>query len=689
MISGYLILGNGYPISTNWYRLSVNRDEKMEERLNQNCSSKEEEEGITTTRIFVGGLGETVTSDDINKMLSSLGTVKVVDIVRTKGRSFAYLDFLPSSAKSLSKLFSTYNGCFWKGGRLKLEKAKEHYLVRLSREWAEDGELAISQPSNSIDKNTNIVSSDKLKKTVNQEKSQLRIFFPKLRKMKSLPFSGTGKHKYSFQRIEVPSLPTHFCDCEEHSGPPHIAQKQYFCDPEPQSGGMNKDELNMMNSVMNKIFERETDLKVAYNVTGLTKGGHDSLKSTNERLIDDNESDHAADEDELRVDGNESDLAEDEDNLVINMFTGRHRMALLGSQEQEAISMNQKSRFNDTWTSTDGPAPITLPSTKKRKSLHIDESDGNEFLSAIPGKKPSLQTHSNDSGVQSGAQTSELRPGIQKTTANLSWSQKSSWRELVGDKGNNPFIISDMLPGVGSRKQEQVKSDGRNVHDIIDSKKQNLVNYENLEAQSGKLKGLEGLAEAQPPIPDGVVKSSGRGASWLQKSSWTQLVSEANTSSFSISQILPGIPFEKQKLPKFSDVDLAVSSGSKHHDQVKPHTSETIRDGNEKLEVGKGFTTTSSSDMVALDEEHNFVDLDVEKSTPEKGVQMIGNNEVSARTLRKKPHIGPKQTSIKDVKIGETCSFMRTAASVKEWSKTKAALSGSLKKKNNENAMNS
>lgn len=67
---------------------------------------------------------------------------------------------------------------------MKLEKAKEHYLVLLRREWAEDGELAISQPSNSIDKNTNIVSSDKLKKTVNQEKSQLRIFFPKLRKVK-------------------------------------------------------------------------------------------------------------------------------------------------------------------------------------------------------------------------------------------------------------------------------------------------------------------------------------------------------------------------------------------------------------------------------------------------------------------------------------------------------------------------
>ncbi|XP_034680643.1 uncharacterized protein LOC117910643 [Vitis riparia] len=144
-------------------------------------------------------------------------------------------------------------------------------------------------------------------------------------------------------------------------------------------------------------------------------------------------------------------------------------MALLGSQEQEPISMN-RSRFNDTWMSTNGPPQITFPSTKKRKSLHIDESDGNESLSAIPGKKPSLQTHSNDSGVQSGAQTSELRPGIQKTTANLSWSQKSSWRELVGDEGNSPFIISDMLPGVASRKQEQAKSDGLNDHDIIDRK---------------------------------------------------------------------------------------------------------------------------------------------------------------------------------------------------------------------------
>lgn len=30
-----------------------------------------------------------------------------------------------------------YNGCKWKGGVLRIEKAKEHYIDRLRREWVE------------------------------------------------------------------------------------------------------------------------------------------------------------------------------------------------------------------------------------------------------------------------------------------------------------------------------------------------------------------------------------------------------------------------------------------------------------------------------------------------------------------------------------------------------------------------
>lgn len=65
-----------------------------------------------------------------------------------------------------------YNGCVWKGGRLRLEKAKEHYLLRLSQEWAEDS--------------AQVATADTSEMPINlspSEKKQLQIFFPRLRKV--------------------------------------------------------------------------------------------------------------------------------------------------------------------------------------------------------------------------------------------------------------------------------------------------------------------------------------------------------------------------------------------------------------------------------------------------------------------------------------------------------------------------
>ena len=76
-----------------------------------------------------------------------------------------------------------YNGCVWKGGRLKLEKAKEHYLVRLKREWAEQAELASKAPDNGFDANEDIASSNKPKKDLNSETKKLWVYFPSLRKV--------------------------------------------------------------------------------------------------------------------------------------------------------------------------------------------------------------------------------------------------------------------------------------------------------------------------------------------------------------------------------------------------------------------------------------------------------------------------------------------------------------------------
>lgn len=72
-----------------------------------------------------------------------------------------------------------YNGCVWKGGRLKLEKAKEHYLARLRREWAEDVELAKDKPEDSV---SSVGSLEKSKGPI-QEKKQLQIFFPRIKKV--------------------------------------------------------------------------------------------------------------------------------------------------------------------------------------------------------------------------------------------------------------------------------------------------------------------------------------------------------------------------------------------------------------------------------------------------------------------------------------------------------------------------
>ncbi|KAL0333649.1 UNVERIFIED_CONTAM: protein REPRESSOR OF SILENCING 3 [Sesamum angustifolium] len=279
-------------------------------------------------RIYVGGLGSSVQEDDLRKTFTSplLGAVESVEIIRSKGRSFAYLGFVPSSDKGLAKLFSTYNGCMWKGGKLKLEKAKEHYLLRLRREWAEDAELETKLPSN-VDADESVDTSQKPLKDQDIAKMQLNIFFPKLRKIKPIPLRGSGKHKYSFQRVEVPPLPIHFCDCEEHSGPPESAERN-CTDHETETYGVNEDELNMMKSILDKLLEKENYSK--------------TIPNEDEFIGEVNH--NVASADEFQVDDNDEDQVSDEDNLVINIVgQPRKRVVLSGDREQKVSAANQDS----------------------------------------------------------------------------------------------------------------------------------------------------------------------------------------------------------------------------------------------------------------------------------------------------------------------------------------------------------
>nr|POE91531.1 hypothetical protein CFP56_14638 [Quercus suber] len=158
----------------------------------------------------------------------------------------------------------------------------------------------------------------------------------------------------------------------------------------------------------------------------------------------------------------------------------------------------------------------TVPPIKKRKSLN-QESDENGSLSAITRGKGKLKTHSDESAIL-GAQLAEPKSGIQQSAHVVSWSQKSSWRALVGDKSNTSFSVSHILPGIASSKEHQPKFDGSSVPDSTISKNDNLVRHgDHLESHSSET--IKEVTETQPTKPSAASSNSGRGAAWLEKSS--------------------------------------------------------------------------------------------------------------------------------------------------------------------------
>ncbi|KAK4256076.1 hypothetical protein QN277_008989 [Acacia crassicarpa] len=622
------------------------------------------EVGDSRLRVFVGGLGEGVTSDDLWRMFGSLGTVDGVDITRTKGRSFAYVDFIPSPTdqNSLSKLFSRYNGCLWKGGKLKLEKAKEHYLVRLKREWEEDAKPASSdEPCTSPDPDesiplTEIPSKESLKT------KKLRIFFPKLRKVKSIPFTGTGKHKYSFPKVEAPPLPVHFCDCEEHSSPSGTIRPKQFHNVEAEGGGMNDEEINIMNAVINKLFEREnlsspTHIEKEQN-SDVSPGG-------------------------LQSDESEADSASDDDGLIINMETKKKKTDIIGSLELERILTNQESELNKAKVLRDEPNKNKLELQKsnniapgkKRKPCNNFEGKRHDSTSAASEGKRLMHKQRDETSSQ--VYSTELCSGFSEP-AKVSWSQKSSWRELLCDGGSSSFNASHML--LDSNSSEKQGSDGFCEPESAKNKTEHIVMEGGEEIERAKAEVMEELAEAQPTIQNAMSKESGRGVAWKQKQSWTQLVGQ-NNNAFSISQIFPGIS-SQQPVAKEPAENLAGSGDAEYIDLAKESNNESVGDGFNLVKSGP----EKKHDVLAKHASIESVGdgLNMTGSTTEKSQHVTGNDIASAPINEEKCDTLTNEASTTEIKIGETCSFMRNAASLKEWAKTKAALSGSLKRKRGE-----
>uniref|UniRef100_A0A670YY92 Nucleolar protein 8 n=1 Tax=Pseudonaja textilis TaxID=8673 RepID=A0A670YY92_PSETE len=93
-------------------------------------------------RLYIGGLGHSVSEDELYERFSKFGNVTETEIISRKDehgnptKTFAYLNILLSE-KELKKCISVLNKTKWKGGTLQIELAKESFLHRLARERQE------------------------------------------------------------------------------------------------------------------------------------------------------------------------------------------------------------------------------------------------------------------------------------------------------------------------------------------------------------------------------------------------------------------------------------------------------------------------------------------------------------------------------------------------------------------------
>lgn len=325
--------------------------------------------------------------------------------------------------------------------------------------------------------------------------------------------------------------------------------------------------------------------------------------------------------------------------------------------------VSQKSVSNeDNNTTKDRPIQqekSTMPSTKKRKSVIDDESDKSKSVHTVPKTDGCAQTYT-ESQMPTGPQLVEPESVVEQSISDHSESKKPSQRVVIGGKGNDESSVSNVLPDNSAKEEQRVSDCPDEPLGSTDSKNQNsLARNENLEGKLAETESVEVPAKAQPSKSNTAPNKSGKGSSWFQKSPWTQLVNEDN-SSFSITQISPGITFKKHDVPKTQlGKEVANPNDKKSSKSVGQAGSKPITCASTALEDGKKGEIVSQ--------------IIPEKNQPTD----VGDNEASASMVADKHDLTPRQTTNVDGTIGETCSFMRSAASIKEWSTAKAALSGS------------
>lgn len=268
------------------------------------------------------------------------------------------------------------------------------------------------------------------------------------------------------------------------------------------------------------------------------------------------------------------------------------------------------------------------------------------------------------------------------------------WKQLVGESKDSTFSVSQLLPSTDSTKSgrsescdkskktkkvfiqmdeghssmssevsdalesaEETSSEDNSITEQSENELDNaVIKTSALEESSQELQNKStSFIDQHQSNENPVSNQFGRGSSWLQKSSWMQLVG-GTTNTFSISQLVPDIDKLKSTIPKSYDVDASskvtkvtsysnLNSSSKH-----PKGNKTIR-----AEKSVGDSDSKKTSPMASNEP------DKSQNEPEK--------------------LGENCDDTLSTDTGKVCLFMRNADSVMQWTKIRAAVRGKFTKR--------
>lgn len=315
----------------------------------------------------------------------------------------------------------------------------------------------------------------------------------------------------------------------------------------------------------------------------------------------------------------------------LNLQESRVGKLQSSKNELDHNKANSKKRQN--------AGPVVASDVTENKKAHLElpvEIIENEFSAILP-RSATSEGHSQEPEV-----SAELPIHKGQT-----WLQKCSWKELIGRTGNSSFSISQSqepdIPAEPPLDEGQTETPAEPPLD-------------------------EGQTEtsAEPSLDEGqteprtVASKSMKGQSWLQKSSWKDLVGGTGNSSFSITNVLPGIGKFVPKQPEASESTIGTLTEAREI-KAQPYGNITIATVVTQVPLTE---KAPANDKMLCKGDHSQADAGRE----------VQKEQEKAREQK------PKRT-VTEAGISDVCTFMRSAESVKEWSQARAALSRQLSKK--------